>query len=68
MIGKVKTFFQEVKIELGKVSWSTKEELINSTTVVFLSVLLLSLFIGICDFFFSGFINVLLRVFSSVGA
>lgn len=65
MIAKVKTFLQEVRLELGKVSWSTRQELTNSTTVVFISVILLSLFIGICDFFFAGFINVLLRLFSA---
>ncbi|MEA3305246.1 MAG: preprotein translocase subunit SecE [Candidatus Omnitrophota bacterium] len=57
MANKIVNFFREVKVELGKVSWSTREELITSTIVVLISVTLLAIFIGICDFAFLRIIN-----------
>ncbi len=57
MANKIVNFIREVKIELGKVSWSTKEELFVSTIVVLVSVALLGIFIGMCDFVFLRVIN-----------
>jgi preprotein translocase subunit SecE len=57
MANKIVNFLREVKTELGKVSWSTKEELFVSTIVVLISVALLAIFIGICDFIFLKTIN-----------
>jgi preprotein translocase SecE subunit len=45
---------------MGKVSWSTKDELIGSTVVVLVSLAILSLFIGICDVILSTIINVIM--------
>ena len=58
---KVKRFITEVRTELKKVSWSTKDDLITSTIVVLGSVAFLALFIGICDFVISRIINILIR-------
>jgi len=55
------TFLKEVKLELKKVSWSTKEELIGSTLVVVISVFLLALFIGLTDFILSRLIRLIIR-------
>ncbi len=57
----VKKYFSDVKVEFKKVSWSTREDLIASTIVVLVSVALLALFIGICDFVISNVINLILR-------
>ena len=57
----VTKFFGQVKTEMKKVSWPSREELISSTIVVLVSTLFLSIFIGICDFIFSRVINVLIR-------
>ena len=46
---KIKTFLLEVKAELGKVSWSTRQELIGSTAAVILVTAILAVFIGIID-------------------
>ena len=48
-MGKVIQFLREVKIELIKVSWPKKDELIGSTTVVLILSSILALFIGIVD-------------------
>lgn len=34
MINKIKQFFEDVKVEMNKVSWPTRHELINSTGIV----------------------------------
>jgi preprotein translocase subunit SecE len=60
-MNKVTKFINEVKLELKKVSWSTRQELINSTVVVIVSVIILAIFIGICDLVWSNLINLILR-------
>ncbi|OGW71084.1 MAG: preprotein translocase subunit SecE [Omnitrophica bacterium GWA2_41_15] len=61
MLGKITNFITEVKVEMQKVSWSTKDELVGSTTVVIASTLLLAMFIGIVDIVLSRFIGLILR-------
>ena len=58
---KISNFITEVKVEMQKVSWSTKNELIGSTTVVIVSTLLLAMFIGLVDIILSRCINLILR-------
>jgi len=62
MANKVTNFLREVKIELGKVTWSTRSELIASTIVVIVSVALLTVFIALCDAIFVKIINTVLKV------
>jgi len=54
---KIGRFLGQVRTEMGKVAWPSREELISSTVVVILSTLILGVFIGICDFVLSRFIN-----------
>ncbi|MFH1479090.1 MAG: preprotein translocase subunit SecE [Candidatus Omnitrophota bacterium] len=54
-------FITEVKVEMQKVSWSDRNELIGSTMVVIVSTALIALFIGIVDIVLSKFVNILLR-------
>jgi len=61
MIGKVKKFVAEVVVELKKVSWSTKRELIDSTWLVIVSSLILGVFIGTTDFVLSKFLELIIR-------
>ena len=58
---KIKKFVSEVKTELQKVSWSTKDDLKASTIVVLASVAFLTIFIGICDLVLSAFIKFIIR-------
>ncbi|MFA5389467.1 MAG: preprotein translocase subunit SecE [Candidatus Omnitrophota bacterium] len=58
---KFTNFVTEVKVEMQKVSWSTKDELIGSTTVVIISTLLLAMFIGMVDVVLSKCIDLILR-------
>jgi preprotein translocase subunit SecE len=61
MLAKTVNFLKEVKIELKKVNWPDRNELLGSTTVVIITVLLLAFFIGICDFIFSNVIHLIIR-------
>jgi preprotein translocase subunit SecE len=58
---KVTTFISDVKVELKKVSWPTRHDLIGSTIVVIVAVALLASAIGIWDFILSRLINLLLK-------
>jgi preprotein translocase subunit SecE len=57
---KIGKFFGQVKSELKKVAWPTKNELVSSTVVVLVSTLLLAVFIGVCDLVLSRIINFLI--------
>jgi len=46
----LKTFVMEVKVELTKCTWPTRAELMSSTLVVLVSVLVLSVYVGLSDF------------------
>ena len=49
MIAKTKTFFDEVKQELEKVTWPARKETIGTTWVVVFIVILISFYLGACD-------------------
>ena len=49
MTVNVRTFFQEVVDEVRKSTWPQRQELMESTVVVLVSLLLLSLFVGVSD-------------------
>ena len=61
MIQKVKKFLNEVKIEIKKVVFPSKDELIGSTWVVIVTVLLISIFLGIVDLGLSKLVGIALR-------
>ena len=60
MKNKVASFFNDIKLEMLKVSWPTREELIGSTIIVLISLAILSLFIGICDVILSKVVNIIM--------
>ncbi|MBN2453324.1 MAG: preprotein translocase subunit SecE [Candidatus Omnitrophica bacterium] len=60
-MGKIGNFFKEIKLEMGKVSWPSKDELIGSTVIVLISLTLLALFIGICDAGLSGLVTIIME-------
>jgi len=49
MFKKIAEFFQEVKLELKKVVFPTKKEVIGSTWVVIITVLIAAFFLGVVD-------------------
>jgi len=61
MVKKIKAFLSEVRAEMQKVTWPTREELTGSTGVVLITMLFLSTFIGIADFLLSYVLAVIMR-------
>ena len=53
MISKITKFINDVKVEMAKVSWPTREELINSTMIVAVVSILFTTFIFIADLIIS---------------
>jgi len=49
MFNKLAKFIREVRNELKRVSWPSRDEIRDSTTVVIILVLILSVFIGLVD-------------------
>ncbi len=49
MFEKAMTFFKEVRAELGKISWPTREELRETTVVVIVTVIIFTGFIAVVD-------------------
>ena len=60
MANKIANFFKEIKLEMMKVSWPTKDELIGSTVIVLASLAILSAFIGACDLVLSKIVNIIM--------
>jgi preprotein translocase subunit SecE len=58
-VGRASQFFREAKMELKKVKWPTRKELLASTAVVIVLTLIISLFLGLVDF---GLIKILKNV------
>ena len=49
MLKKIKGFINDVKVEMSKVSWPTREELSNSTMIVTVVSILFTIFIFLVD-------------------
>jgi preprotein translocase subunit SecE len=61
MLNKIKEFLNEVKIETKKVVFPTKDELIGSTWVVIITIIIISLFLGIVDLGLTKLVGIALR-------
>ena len=57
-----KSFFQGVKVEMKKVIWPTKRELINYTVMVVVATIVVMAIIGVADGVFSQLFNLLRSV------
>ncbi len=61
MIKSIKKFIIEARSELGKVSWPSKEDVWDSTKVVIASTIIISIFLGLIDIFFSYLIKLVIK-------
>ena len=57
MIQKISQYFHGVQIELKKVTWLSKQEMMGSTIIVAVFSVLISIFLFIVDFGVSQFIS-----------
>ncbi len=61
MFGKIKEFLREVKVELKKVVFPSKDEVIGSTKVVIVLVVMVAVFLGMIDLLLTKFIGIVVR-------
>jgi preprotein translocase subunit SecE len=61
IIQKTTNFLKEVRGELGKVAWSTREEVLGSTFVVITITAILAVFIFVVDIVLTRLLNLILR-------
>ena len=61
IIQKTINFLKEVRGELGKVAWSTREEVLGSTFVVITITAILGLFIFAVDIILARLLKLILR-------
>jgi len=54
-------FFREVKVELQKVTFPTRQETIGSTLVVLVLTIIIALYLGFSDWALARIVQVLLR-------
>lgn len=56
-------YFREVRAELNKVTWASREQAINLTLVVVAVTVVISLFLGVLDLIFGNIVEVLITAF-----
>jgi preprotein translocase subunit SecE len=61
MLERVKSFFEEVKVESKKVSYPSREELVGSTWVVITTVIIVSFFLGGVDLALARIVRMLVQ-------
>jgi len=61
ILDKITNFLKEVKLELNKVSWSTRQELMGSTIVVITVTFIMAVFIGIIDILLSHILRAVFK-------
>jgi len=58
---QIREFAKEVRVEVERVSWPTREELRDSTIVVIATVILVAAFIGVVDRLLNVAVGLLFR-------
>ena len=61
MFGKVGQFIQETRQELNKVTWPSRTELWQATTVVLATSLIMAILVGVVDFVLAAVMRIVLR-------
>ena len=60
LLEKTQQFYNEVRVELKKISWPPRKETMASTSVVLIIVIIVSCFLGLVDLGLSKIINSIL--------
>ena len=60
MINKISQYFNGVQLEMKKVTWLSKQEMLGSTIIVGVFSVLISIFLFVIDFGLSEFVSRLL--------
>lgn len=65
-VDRLRVYFGEVRSELRKTVWPTREETLNLTGVVLLVTLAMTVYLGLLDGVFSWLFRTLLDVFNQL--
>lgn len=57
---RIINFLKEVRVELSKVSWPSRQQTINYTVVVIVIALFLAFYLGVLDYFYEFLLNKLI--------
>jgi preprotein translocase subunit SecE len=60
MFEKVEQFLREFRIEMKKVTWPSRKEIVASTGVVLVVVVLVSFYLGLADLLLSKLLRLML--------
>ncbi len=61
MLANTKKFLEEVKIELGKVTWPSRKETMATAWIVIVIIVAISLYLGACDVVLAKLMRLILR-------
>jgi preprotein translocase subunit SecE len=61
VLAKAKTFVEEVREELHKVTWPTRKETIATTWVVVVIIVIISFYLGVCDLLLNKIMRFVLK-------
>jgi preprotein translocase subunit SecE len=61
MIARIREFVREVLVEFRKVTWPSRDELVNSTTVVIALTVVMAFFLGFVDIGLARVVERILR-------
>ena len=58
---KVINFIREARAELKKVTWPNRKQLMSSTIVVMITIIMVAIFLGVVDLVFSRIVTIILQ-------
>ena len=61
-MNKIINYFKSISVELKKVSWLSKDQMVNSTLIVGFFAILVSVFLFILDFGLTRFIKIIFDI------
>ena len=61
VVARLREFVQEVLAEFRKVTWPSRDELINSTSIVIVVTVVLAFFLGVVDISLTKVVERILR-------
>ncbi len=60
---RLKTFLSEVVVETKKVTWPSKQEVINTTTVVVIASFIFGIYLYLCDLVYVFMTQKIFKIF-----
>ena len=61
-MNKIINYFKSINVEMKKVSWLTKKQLVNSTIIVLVFAFIISIFLFVLDFGLSEIVKIIFNL------